>query len=186
MISIIVAIDKQNAIGRKNQLLWHLPADLKYFKEKTLGHPVIMGDKTFESIGRPLPNRRNMVVTLLKDYKVPEGVELYNDLGALLQGLKESESVKADGVKIKDVKAAENGAKAEEEYFVIGGASVYRFAFDFADKLYITQIDAIAEDPDAFFPKIDPKVWDLSSVSEQQYDEENNLIFRFLQYIRKK
>lgn len=169
MISIIVAIDKQNAIGRKNALLWHLPADLKYFKEKTLGHPVIMGDKTFESIGRPLPKRRNMVVTLIKDYKVPEGVELYGDLGKLLQNLK------------KEV--VKNGE--EEEYFVIGGASVYRFAFDFADKLYITQIDAIAEDPDAFFPKIDSKVWDLVSVSEPQHDSENNLNFRFLQYVRK-
>ena len=169
MISIIVAIDKQNAIGRKNALLWHLPADLKYFKEKTLGHPVIMGDKTFESIGRPLPKRRNMVVTLIKDYKVPDGVELYGDLGKLLQDLKNEGS--------------KNGE--EEEYFVIGGASVYRFAFDFADKLYITQIDAIAEDPDAFFPKIDSKVWDLVSVSEPQHDSENNLNFRFLQYVRK-
>lgn len=174
MISIIVAIDKQNAIGRKNALLWHLPADLKYFKEKTLGHPVIMGDKTFESIGRPLPKRRNMVVTLLKDYKVPEGVELYGDLGKLLQDLKAESIGKRKKERI-----------AEEEYFVIGGASVYRFAFDYADKLYITQIDAVAEDPDAFFPQIDSKVWDLVSVSEPHHDEENNLDFRFLQYVRK-
>lgn len=169
MISIIVAIDKNGAIGRKNQLLWHLPADLKYFKEKTFGHSVIMGDRTFESIGRPLPNRKNIVVSLIKDYKVPDGVELYGDLKRLLQDLKRAES--------------ENGDN--QEYFIIGGASVYRFCFDYADKLYITQIEAIAEEPDAFFPKIDPNVWDLCSVSEPQYDKENDLTFRFLQYIRK-
>ena len=205
MISIIVAIDKQNAIGRKNQLLWHLPADLKYYKDKTLGHPVIMGDKTFESIGRPLPNRRNIVVSLIKDYKVPEGVELYTDLGALLTKLKEESVAKEPhGVEVKKMVEVENekGNKGEKkyeserdiesekerenEYFVIGGASVYRFAFDYADNLYITQIDAIAENPDAFFPTIDPALWDLYSVSEPQYDAANNITFRFLKYRRRK
>ena len=86
---------------------------------------------------------------------------------------------------MQDLKNEGSKNGEEEEYFVIGGASVYRFAFDFADKLYITQIDAIAENPDAFFPKIDSKVWDLVSVSEPQHDSENNLNFRFLQYVRK-
>ena len=168
MISIIVAIDKNNAIGRKNALLWHIAEDLKYFKTKTSGHPVIMGDKTFESIGKALPKRRNIIVTLLKEYKAPDGVEVYDDLGKLLTEIQQ-----------------EKGTAEEQEYFVIGGASVYKFAFDYADKLYITQIDAIASEPDAFFPKIEPQVWDLTSVSEPHYDEENKLYFRFLQYLRK-
>lgn len=128
MISIIAAIGKNNAIGRKNQLLWHLSEDLKHFKAITTGHTIVMGDRTFDSIGRPLPNRRNIVVTRNKDFKA-EGCEISYSLEEVLDWAK----------------------KVPEEVFIIGGGQVYAQALPHADKLYLTLVEDSPEDADTFF-----------------------------------
>lgn len=128
MISIIVAIGKNNALGRKNQLLWHLSEDLKHFKAITTGHTIVMGDRTFDSIGRPLPNRRNIVVTRNKDFKA-EGCEISYSLEEVLDWAK----------------------KVPEEVFIIGGGQVYAQALPHTDKLYLTLVEDSPEDADTFF-----------------------------------
>lgn len=128
MISIIVAIGKNNAIGRKNQLLWHISEDLKHFKAITTGHAIVMGDRTFDSIGKPLPNRRNIVVTRSKDFQA-EGCEISYSLEKVLDWAK----------------------KAPEEVFIIGGGQVYSQALLHADKLYLTLVEDSPEDADTFF-----------------------------------
>ncbi len=163
MISIIVAIARDNAIGRKNSLLWHISEDLKYFKKVTLGHPVIMGRKTFESIGRPLPGRKNIVVSKSGNISNPS-VEMAEDLEELLKSLRR---------------------KRKEEYFVIGGASIYAKAMQYAHRLYVTKIYAKADDADAFFPQIDEKLWETLEESPVLHDEENNIDFQFIVYGRK-
>jgi dihydrofolate reductase len=130
MISIIVAIGKNRAIGRNNQLLWDIPEDMAHFKKVTSGHTVIMGEKTFQSIGRALPNRRNIVLTLDKDFQA-EGVEISNSLEDVMGEFKES----------------------ADEAFVIGGGIIYTLALPFADKLYLTIVDDAPEDADTFFPE---------------------------------
>ena len=163
MISIIVAIARDNAIGRKNSLLWHISEDLKYFKKVTLGHPVIMGRKTFESIGRPLPGRKNIVVSKSGNISNPS-VEAAEDLEELLKSLRR---------------------KRKEEYFVIGGASIYAKAMQYAHRLYVTKIYAKADDADAFFPQIDERLWETLEESPVLHDEENNIDFQFIVYGRK-
>ena len=163
MISIIVAIARDNAIGRKNNLLWHISEDLKYFKKVTLGHPVIMGRKTFESIGRPLPGRKNIVVSKSGNISNPS-VEMAEDLEELLKSLRR---------------------KRKEEYFVIGGASIYAKAMQYAHRLYVTKIYAKADDADAFFPQIDERLWETLEESPVLHDEENNIDFQFIVYGRK-
>ena len=163
MISIIVAIARDNAIGRKNNLLWHISEDLKYFKKVTLGHPVIMGRKTFESIGRPLPGRKNIVVSKSGNISNPS-VEMAEDLEELLKSLRR---------------------KRKEEYFVIGGASIYAKAMQYAHRLYVTKIYAKAIDADAFFPQIDERLWETLEESPVLHDEENNIDFQFIVYGRK-
>ena len=163
MISIIVAIAQDNAIGRKNSLLWHISEDLKYFKKVTMGHPVIMGRKTFESIGRPLPGRKNIVVSKSGNISNPS-VEMAEDLEELLKSLRR---------------------KRKEEYFVIGGASIYAKAMQYAHRLYVTKIYAKAIDADAFFPQIDEKLWETLEESPVLHDEENNIDFQFIVYGRK-
>ncbi len=159
MISIIAAIGKNNELGKKNQLLWSLPADMKHFKETTSGHTVIMGQKTYESIGHPLPNRRNIVLT--KDIKFKaEGVEISNSLEDTLNSLKDS----------------------KEEVFVIGGGQIYKQSFDFADKLYITHVDMTDKDADTFFPEIIPIVWNEVSHEEHKKDDKNPYNYTFSVY----
>jgi len=129
MISIIVAVGKNRAIGQNNQLLWHIPEDLRHFREKTMGKPVIMGDKTFLSIGKPLPGRRNIVVTLDPDF-MAEGVEISNSLDDVLEAAK----------------------KSPEEHFVIGGGQIYALSLPHAQKLYVTEVDDSPTSADTFFP----------------------------------
>jgi dihydrofolate reductase len=128
MISIIAAIGKNRELGKDNKLLWHIPEDFKRFKTLTSGHIVIMGRKTFESIGRPLPNRTNYIITRNKDYKAV-GCQVFNSL----------EEVIGD-------------SKLTEEIFVIGGAEIYKQAIKYADKLCLTLVDKEYSDADAFFP----------------------------------
>lgn len=157
-ISIITAIGKNRELGKNNSLLWHLPKDMTHFKNVTTGHSVIMGRKTFESIGRALPNRRNIVVTKNTDYK-NEAVEVAHSLEDAL-----------------------NLVKDEEEVFIIGGAQIYKEALPFAHKLYITKVDGTF-DADTFFPEIDESKWHLVSKEEHKKDQTNpyDLVFEVLE-----
>ena len=153
-ISIIVAIGENNAIGKNNQLLWHMPADLKYFKNKTSGHTIIMGRKTFDSVGKPLPNRRNIVVTR-QDINI-EGCEV-----------------------VKSIDDALALCKGEEEVFIGGGAEIYRLAMDKTDRIYLTIIHK-AFDADTFFPEIDFSKWVETEHEDHQPDEKNKLPYSFI------
>jgi|SRR3989344_915172 len=150
MISLIAAIGKNNELGKGNDLLWKFPADQKYFREKTEGHGVIMGRKTFESIGRPLPNRRNIVITRDKTY-LRHGVDVVHSLEEALGLFKNS----------------------NEEIFIIGGAEIYKQVMSLADRLYITHIEAEDKSADTFFPEIIPVVWNEISRQEYKKDEKN-------------
>ena len=150
MFSIIVAIGKNREIGKGNKLLWHIPEDLKNFKEITTGKTVIMGRKTFESIGRPLPNRKNIVLSKNGDKESFEqkGIKLYQNLESLIEDYKNS----------------------EEEIFIIGGEQIYR---EFMQKglvrrLYISYIEFSDSEADAYFPEIDYNSWKIAE--EKEYD----------------
>lgn len=158
-ISIIVAIDEKNAIGKDNQLLCHLPNDLKYFKSVTQGHTVIMGRNTYESLPNgALPNRRNIVLSRNKDLQL-DRCEVSSSL--------------EDAIALCD---------SETEVFIIGGATVYAKAIDIADKLYITYIHHQFEGTDAFFPEVDKNKWIESSHIENDADEKNKYAHTFVVY----
>lgn len=153
MISLIVAMDKNRLIGDGKKIPWHLPADFAYFKETTTGHLIIMGRATFESIGRPLPNRKNIVLTR-GDFS-HEGVEVahsFDEARAL--------------------------AKDSDEVFVIGGAQVYTQALPTADRLYITFIEGVFTG-DTFFPEIDWSLWRQVKDEKREPDERNQHAMRF-------
>lgn len=135
MLSIIVAVDENNAIGKNNSLLWHISEDLKYFKSVTTGHPVIMGRKTFESIGRALPNRTNIIITRNSVFKA-EGCIIANSLEEAINYAKQ----------------------ISDEYFVIGGGTIYKEAMEKAGTIYLTEVHHKYE-ADTFFPAIDKKKW---------------------------
>lgn len=159
IISIIVAIDEKNAIGKDNQLLCHLPNDLKYFKSVTQGHTVIMGRNTYESLPNgALPNRRNIVLSRNKDLQL-DRCEVSSSL--------------EDAIALCD---------SETEVFIIGGATVYAKAIDIADKLYITYIHHQFEGTDAFFPEVDKNKWIESSRIENDADEKNKYAHTFVVY----
>jgi dihydrofolate reductase len=158
-ISIIVAIGKNNEIGKGNDLLCHLSADLKHFKEITSGHTVIMGRKTFDSLPKgPLPNRRNIVISRDKDLKI-EGAEVYSSLDYAF-------------LKLID----------ENEVFIIGGAQVYEQVLPLADKIYLTKILADFPEADVFFPKINYKEWRETSRETFPSDDKNPYPYSFLEY----
>ncbi len=162
MISLIAAIGKNNEIGRKNELLWNLPADMKHFRETTSGHTVVMGQKTFESLGRPLPNRRNIVLTRDNSFS-KEGVEIAHSLEEF------------DSLFRKTL-------KPEEEVFIIGGGQIYKLFMEKADKLYITHVDGEFLDADTYFPEIDKNKWRETSREEHKADEKNPLNYIFSVY----
>lgn len=159
-ISIIVAIAKNNVIGKDNQLIWHLPADLKHFKNLTTGHHIIMGRKTFESIGKPLPNRTSIIITRQKDYAFE---------GCITAGSLEEALTKV---------------KYDDEIFIIGGGEIYAQAMPVADKLYITKIEQEFEG-DIVFPEISPEIWQLTEQVEHEPDEKNRYNYSFCEYIKK-
>lgn len=164
MISIIVAISANNAIGKDNNLLWHISEDLKYFKRVTSGHTVIMGNKTFLSLGgKPLPKRRNIILSRSSQDVASMGVEYFNNL--------------------ED--AAKDASKTDEEVFIIGGGQIYSQGLKIADKLYITEVDTTIPDADTFFPEIDTQIWKEASRDEKMYDEKSQLSYTFVSYIRK-
>ncbi len=160
---IIAAVAEDGAIGKDNGLLWHLPEDLKYFKATTMGCPVIMGRRTFESIGRPLPGRRNIVIS--------GTLRIQDERLTVVSGLSEAfEAAQGDGL---------------DRCFVIGGAQLYSEAIPEADRLYLTRIHATAPDADRFFPPIDKSVWSLESASELHTDPKTGITFTFEVYSRK-
>ncbi|MDQ3245085.1 MAG: dihydrofolate reductase, partial [bacterium] len=147
IISLIVAIGKNNEIGKGNALLWSLPADIKHFKGATVGHTIIMGRKTYESIGRPLPNRQNIVITRDTNY-TKEGIEVAHSL---------EEAINISRLNL-DKELTEG-----QEVFIIGGAEIYKHALPIADKLYVTKVDQDFE-ADTFFPTIDLNIWHETSI----------------------
>jgi dihydrofolate reductase len=157
MISLIVAASTNNAIGKNNQLLWHLPNDLKFFKNTTWGMPVIMGRKTFESVNKPLPGRINIVITRQTGWKA-EGVIVATDLNDALQ------------------KAAATNCK---EYFIIGGGEIYKQSMAIADKIYLTRVHAVIDDADTFFPAIDETKWEQVSNEDFEVDEKHAFSYSF-------
>ena len=150
-----------NGIGADNQLLWHLPKDLKYFKETTTDHPIIMGRKTYESIGKPLPNRTNIVVSKRKDW-FEEGILI---VGSVKEALKFAKTM-------------------NENIFVIGGGNIYEQTIDLADKLQVTLVKTQSK-AEVFFPKINLKVWDKTAEICHEKDDKNEYDFCFQTYERK-
>lgn len=169
MLSLIVAVAQNNAIGRNNELLWHISEDLKYFKSTTTGHPVIMGRKTYESIGRPLPGRRNIVLTR-GEMEIPPVKNPQTTSMEVVHSLEQVYEI----------------ASGEGEFFVMGGGMLYNETFGMADYLYLTKIYAVAEDADTFFPEVRESEWDVVRESELLHDEENDIDFKFIVYKRKK
>lgn len=154
--SIIVATSENNVIGKDNRLPWHLPADLKYFKNTTWAMPIIMGRKTFESIGKPLPGRHNIVVTRSKDYKAVGATVVSN----LDDAVKAAES--------NDVK----------ELFIIGGAELFNTTMNQAQRIYLTRVHANIEG-DVFFPELKKEDWQLISEKNMEADEKNEYDLSF-------
>ena len=164
--SLIVAVADNNAIGRKNALLWNLPGDMKYFRKQTSGNAVIMGWMTFQSIGRPLPRRHNIVISLFPWPEAPDEVTVVDSLDAAFD-------------------AAEAAAREEQKAFVIGGAYTYAEAMDMVDTMHITHVHDAPADADAFFPEIDPAVWEEERRSELQTDPETGITYEFVVYRRR-
>lgn len=158
MISIIAAIGSNRELGKNNKLLWHIPEDMKRFRELTNGHPIIMGRTTYESIGRPLPNRTNIIVTRDPDYKA-EGCIVVHSLEEAITEAKKHE---------------------EEEIFVIGGGQIYSQAITMADKLYLTKVNGIF-DADTFFPDYS----DFTRVVSSEKKQDNTYTYEFLELERR-
>lgn len=156
IISLIAAMDKNRIIGNDNRLPWHLPADLQHFKAVTLNKPIIMGRKTFDSIGKPLPHRRNMVISRQKNLHLP-GCEVFSSL--------------SDAIKAVDT---------NEEVMIIGGESIFRESLSLADRLYLTIIDHEFEG-DTVFPQWDKSAWKVISSETYQSDESNQYGYIFIQ-----
>ena len=162
MLSIIVAVAKNNVIGKDNKLIWHLPEDLKRFKRITSGKNIIMGRKTFESLGRILQNRKHII--------------LCNDMEMNI----DDERV----VVLDDISKLKEYVDSDEENFVIGGATIYKLLIPMCDKLYITHIDE-EFDGDVYFPKIDLSIWKEEIVEEGITNEDNPYSYKYVTYIRK-
>jgi len=161
-ISILAAIGKNNELGGNNQLLWKLSDDLKMFKQLTMGHCIVMGRKTFESIGKPLPGRKNIVVTsgmldvedVYTTTDLNHGIEMARGLG-------------------------------EDEVFIIGGAQLFNYAMDLADRMYISHVDGVFEDADVFLPAIDYSEWEIKETRKFFNNDKNEFDFEFRLYERK-
>ena len=159
-LTLIAAMAQNRVIGKNNDLVWHLPKDLKHFKELTKGHHIIMGRKTFESIGKPLPHRTNIVVTSKKDYKAPGCIVVHS--------LREA------------IQKAENDSRP----FVAGGGEIYKQALEYADSMELTVVHHEFEG-DTFFPEINSKEWELVNKESQHPDEKHKYAFDFLSYTKK-
>lgn len=163
ILSLIAAVANNNIIGSENKLIWHMPADLKHFKECTMGHTMIMGRKTFESIGKPLKGRRTIILTSKEGYDA-EGADVVHSI--------------KDAIKL---------VKGEKDVFVAGGSEIYRQFIDlfYTRRLLITRIYANF-DGDAFFPEINPEKWDMIDNQDHEPDEKNKYPYAFQVYKKKK
>lgn len=162
MLSIIVAKAKNNTIGKDNKLLWHISDDLKRFKELTTNHNIIMGRKTFESLGGILPNRKHIIFSQNPDFKVEnENVEIVHSMLQIQQYIED-----------------------EEENFVIGGAMIYNLLMPYVTKMYVTEVEKEFEG-DAFFPKINSEVWEEIDRKKGPEDSENKFEYEYVTYKRK-
>lgn len=177
---IIAAVADNMAIGRDNELLWHISADMKYFRRVTMGCPIIMGYKTWLSIGRPLPGRRNIVITK-RHFDAPESVVQVPDVASAFAA---AEEVQVNAAVAQEIQATAAQCSADQ-CFIIGGAKTYERTLAQADKLYITHVHTSVPDADAFFPAIDPAVWTLQSETPPETDPENGLQYSFAVYVRK-
>lgn len=157
-LSIIVAVAENGVIGHNNQLIWHLPEDLKMFKRLTSGHPIIMGRKTFESIGKPLPNRTSIIITKNPEFQI-EGCITVHSLEEAIEAANEIE---------------------ENESFIIGGAEIYRLALPFADTIYLTEVHHTFEG-DTFFPAIDKDIWEEVNRTDHDIDEKHLYKYSFVE-----
>lgn len=165
IISLIAAVSENNVIGRDNDLIWHLPADIQFFKEKTIGHCVLMGRKNYESIPlkyRPLKGRTNIVITGNRNFS-EKGIEVAN---SIQEGIEKARS------------------KGEVELFIIGGGEVYRQSMHLSDKLYITRVHQEFEG-DTYFPGIDDAIWQELKREFRQKDERNQFDMTFLEFVKK-
>lgn len=160
-LTLIVAAGENDAIGKDNQLIWHLSDDLKRFKSLTSGHCIIMGRKTFESFPKPLPNRKHIVITRQNNYKVPEGVLVVNTIEDAL-----------------------DASRHDQQPFVIGGGEIYAQAMNYADKIELTRVHESFE-ADTFFPKVDSNVWKETSKIVHPKDDEHAYSFSFITYEKK-
>jgi dihydrofolate reductase len=162
-ISSIVAISNNRAIGVDNDLPWHMPADLKFFKEKTMGKHVLMGRKSFESINKPLPGRTNIIVTRQKDFQRSDIIIKHS----LSEGIKYAKDAGVD------------------ELFILGGANIYEQTQNIWDQMYITKIDTHIDNATAYFPAIDTSRWILKSQEDNKADEKNPFDYSFCFYTKK-
>jgi dihydrofolate reductase len=161
LISLIVAAAQNGVIGRDNQLIWHLPDDLKQFKRLTTGHPIIMGRKTFDSIGKPLPNRTSIVITRNQDWQF-EGVIVVNSVNEAIEAARQT---------------------GTDEAFVIGGAEVYKMTLPVADKIYLTEVKAEFEG-DAYLNVPNKEEWQEVSRVSHATDEKHTIAFDFVELVR--
>lgn len=161
-LTIIVAAGENNAIGKDNDLIWHLSDDLKRFKSLTNGHHIIMGRKTFESFPKPLPNRTHIVITRQKDFQAPAGVIIVNSLD--------------DAIDV---------AKSDQQPFIIGGGEIYKQSMPLASKLELTRVHSNFENADTYFPEIDTSLWKEVGRSSHDADEKHAHAFSFITYLKK-
>lgn len=159
-VSIIVAQASNRGIGYDNKLMWRQSDDLKRFKQLTTGHTVIMGRKTFDSIGKPLPNRKNIIISRKADLQI-DGCIVVNSIEAALQ-LAQNESA--------------------SEVFIIGGGEIYALTLPISNTLYVTEINTDLNEADAFFPEIDKKIWKIDSTESFKADEKNQFDYQFINY----
>ncbi len=160
MLTLIAAIATNNALGKDNQLVWHLPIDFKRFKSLTTDHYIVLGRKTFESFPKPLPNRTHVIITRQKNYPVPEGCIVVGSLEEALATCPKN-----------------------EEVFIIGGGEIYKQSIDMADKIEITRVHTIVE-ADTFFPEIDLEKWQLNFEEHHTKDEKHAFDFTFQTFIK--
>lgn len=161
MLSIIAAIANNNVIGKNNNLIWHIPEDLKRFKKITSNKTIIMGRKTFESLGRVLPNRKHIIISQNNNLHI------------------DNENIKI----ITDIKNLDSYIDSDEEHFVIGGQSIYTLLFPYVTKMYITKINADF-DGDSFFPEINEAEWKITEQEQGLRDDNNPYNYKYITYIR--
>ena len=162
MITIIAAAAENNALGKDNDLVWHLPDDFKRFKELTSDHHIIMGRKTFESLPKVLPNRTHIIITRREDYKAVGNCIVVHSLETALKA-----------------------AQSDPQPFIIGGGEIYRLAIGVADKIELTRVHTTVE-ADTFFPEIDPKKWELIAKEHHRADDRHKYSFSYLTYLKRK